>query len=166
MGKKKPTIIFDFDGVIHSYKSGWKGATIIPDPPVEGIKEAILDLRNDYTVVVVSTRCYQDGGIEAIRTWLVEYGIEVDDVTNEKPPALVQIDDRALTFDGNPNVLREKIEKFVPWNKKKRASNANRVVCPKCGGELIIRSGPYGIFIGCSRYPECKFTARNLESLN
>lgn len=37
----KQTVVFDFDGVIHSYTSGWKGATVIPDPPVPGIKEAI-----------------------------------------------------------------------------------------------------------------------------
>lgn len=36
-----PTVSFDFDGVIHSYRSGWKGAAVIPDPPVEGIKEVI-----------------------------------------------------------------------------------------------------------------------------
>lgn len=36
----KQTVVFDFDGVIHSYTSGWKGETIIPDPPVPGIKEA------------------------------------------------------------------------------------------------------------------------------
>lgn len=29
-----PTVSFDFDGVIHSYRSGWKGAAVIPDPPV------------------------------------------------------------------------------------------------------------------------------------
>ncbi len=29
----KQTVVFDFDGVIHSYTSGWKGATVIPDPP-------------------------------------------------------------------------------------------------------------------------------------
>lgn len=29
--------------------------------------------------------------------------------------------------------------------------------CPKCGGELIIKQGPYGKFIGCKSYPDCKF---------
>ena len=41
----KPTVVFDFDGVIHSYTSGWKGTTEIPDPPVPGIQEAIEHIR-------------------------------------------------------------------------------------------------------------------------
>ncbi|GAB6188579.1 type I DNA topoisomerase [Marinitoga arctica] len=31
--------------------------------------------------------------------------------------------------------------------------------CPKCGGDLIIKSGRFGKFIACSNYPECKYTA-------
>lgn len=34
--------------------------------------------------------------------------------------------------------------------------------CPFCGGKLVQRKGPYGIFLGCSNYPECKYT-RNKE---
>ena len=30
--------------------------------------------------------------------------------------------------------------------------------CPKCGGSLIEREGKYGVFIGCSNYPKCKYT--------
>lgn len=30
--------------------------------------------------------------------------------------------------------------------------------CPFCGGKLVQRNGPYGIFLGCSNYPECKYT--------
>lgn len=30
--------------------------------------------------------------------------------------------------------------------------------CPYCGGKLVQRNGPYGIFLGCSNYPECKYT--------
>jgi ssDNA-binding Zn-finger/Zn-ribbon topoisomerase 1 len=27
-----------------------------------------------------------------------------------------------------------------------------------CGGELALRQGRFGMFIGCSRYPECEHT--------
>ena len=37
----KKTVVFDFDGVIHSYTSGWKGESVITDPPVPRIKEAM-----------------------------------------------------------------------------------------------------------------------------
>ena len=30
-------------------------------------------------------------------------------------------------------------------------------VCPRCGGSLVERKGPYGSFIACGRYPKCKF---------
>lgn len=29
--------------------------------------------------------------------------------------------------------------------------------CPKCGSELVLRSGKYGSFYGCTKYPKCKF---------
>jgi len=32
-------------------------------------------------------------------------------------------------------------------------------ICPNCGGQLVQRTGRYGVFLGCSRYPHCKFTA-------
>ncbi|MDD3408896.1 MAG: restriction endonuclease [Candidatus Pacebacteria bacterium] len=30
-------------------------------------------------------------------------------------------------------------------------------VCPRCGGNLILRKGRYGEFYGCSNYPICKY---------
>lgn len=115
--KKRKTVIFDFDGVIHSYESGWKGASVIADAPVLGIKEEIKRIREKYKVVVVSTRCYQEGGIEAIKSWLNHHNIIVDDVTSEKPPAILTVDDRAICFDGTYVGLLEKIEAFKPWTK-------------------------------------------------
>jgi DNA topoisomerase-1 len=29
--------------------------------------------------------------------------------------------------------------------------------CPRCGAELVLRSGRFGEFVGCSRYPECDY---------
>lgn len=109
------SVVFDFDGVIHSYTSGFKGADVISDPPVIGIKEAIESIRKQYRVVIVSTRCHQDGGKEAIKKWLDKYGIVVDEVAVHKPPAIVYIDDRAICFDGDPSTLLGKIKSFKTW---------------------------------------------------
>ena len=114
----KKTVVFDFDGVIHSYKSGWQGDEVIPDPPVDGIRAAISNIRLDgYEVAVVSTRCASESGMAAIRAWLDTYDINVDSISKEKPPAIVYIDDRAICFDGDPSTLLEKIQEFKPWYK-------------------------------------------------
>lgn len=112
------TIVFDFDGVIHSYTSGWKGIDIIPDPPVPGIKEAISDIRESgYEVVVVSTRNKTTSGRTAVKNWLKSNNIVVDKVCATKPPAIVYIDDRAICFDGHPETLLNKITNFSTWQK-------------------------------------------------
>lgn len=30
--------------------------------------------------------------------------------------------------------------------------------CPNCGSNLVIRTGRFGKFLSCSKFPECKFT--------
>ena len=66
-----PTVVFDFDGVLHSYVSGWRGATEMPDPPVPGMREVIDELRErGYKVVVVSTRCIGPEGMGAVKRYL------------------------------------------------------------------------------------------------
>jgi restriction system protein len=34
----------------------------------------------------------------------------------------------------------------------------SNTVCPKCGGTLVERKGKRGPFLGCSRYPSCRYT--------
>lgn len=114
----KPTVVFDFDGVIHSYTSGWQGHTIIPDKPVRGIKKTLETLRENYEVHIFSTRCSSKEGIEAIKKWLKKHKIKVDGVSHSKPPGIVLVDDRAITFDGKPKDLIEKIKNFKPYYQK------------------------------------------------
>lgn len=116
----KPTVAFDFDGVIHSYTTPWQGETIIPDPPVPGIERALKDVRDaGYTVVVYSTRCGTTEGRYAVMRWLSKYDLRqyVDKVTAFKPPATVYIDDRAICFNGKPETLLQQIQDFRPWHK-------------------------------------------------
>ncbi len=37
--------------------------------------------------------------------------------------------------------------------------------CPQCGGKLIVRWGRFGKFIGCSNFPECRYTEPWLEKI-
>ena len=95
------TVCLDFDGVIHSYQSGWQGEAIIADPPIHGVDKAIKQLRKDYRVVVFSARSKSEEGRHAIEQWLAKHRIEVDEVCENKPPAFVYVDDRAIHFGGD-----------------------------------------------------------------
>ena len=115
----KRTVVFDFDGVIHSYIRPFKSAEIIPDEPVNGIKEAIDEIRKaGYEVVVVSSRSSSEAGKKAIDAYLNHYEIRVDDIKFEKVPAICYIDDRAICFQGDPSSLLRQIRSFKPWHKK------------------------------------------------
>lgn len=125
---RKPILCLDFDGVIHSYSSGWKGASVIPDPPVAGALDFIRAALGHFDVHIYSSRSGQDGGISAMQDWLDHHAS--DNATGEppscfrdikwpteKPAAMVTIDDRALTFTGTWPRLDELLA-FQPWNKR------------------------------------------------
>lgn len=115
----KPTVCFDFDGVIHSYTSSWRGYSVIPDPPVDGIKEVLQELKDKgYIIAITTSRALQESGKFAVEKYLNEYGIPYDAITAEKVPCVVAIDDRAITFDGETKGLVDKITSFQPWNRK------------------------------------------------
>ncbi len=77
---------------------------------------------------------------------------------------------------------RDDLKKFyTPFEKKlvDVEKNAERVKievektgekCPECGekdgGELVIRIGRFGKFISCSRFPDCKYTAKYIEKID
>ena len=120
----KKTIVFDFDGVIHSYTSRWQGMAVAADPPVEGVKDLIDMLRSSgYEVAVQSTRCADPAGFIAVNDYLTKYGIQVDILSATKPPAIVYIDDRGMKFTGPMHSLEDvkdvysQIVNFKPWNK-------------------------------------------------
>jgi DNA topoisomerase-1 len=45
----------------------------------------------------------------------------------------------------------------------KREGIVTREACPECGEPLLVRSGRYGLFLGCSGYPDCSYT-RNIKT--
>lgn len=45
---------------------------------------------------------------------------------------------------------------------KEYEKNYTGITCPRCGSPLVLRSGQFGRFYGCVRYPSCRYT-RNVE---
>lgn len=46
-------------------------------------------------------------------------------------------------------------------NIRKQQQNLELGICPRCGGNLVLRNGKYGEFWGCSNYPKCKFIKKD-----
>lgn len=67
---KKPLLALDFDGVLHSYVSGWEGARTIPDPPVPGAIEFLVGALDHFDVAIHSSRARYFGGRWAMKRWL------------------------------------------------------------------------------------------------
>lgn len=70
MKQRKPILSLDFDGVIHSYTSGWQGPRTIPDPPVEGALRFIVEALRVFDVQIFSSRSKYWGGRRAMQKWL------------------------------------------------------------------------------------------------
>ena len=66
----KKRILVDFDGVLHSYTSGWQGARNIPDPPVPGAVEWLCAALETFDVAIFSSRSHAFGGRRAMKGWL------------------------------------------------------------------------------------------------
>lgn len=142
----KPILCLDFDGVLHSYSSGWKGATAIPDPPTPGAMMFLYHAIYKFDVQIYSSRSGQVGGIQAMREWLEYHVADFFDCTfagapsdmdkrdevlagisfpASKPAAFVTIDDRALCFTGNwSDFYPDDLLEFKPWNKQSKSPSS------------------------------------------
>lgn len=66
----KPILCLDFDGVLHSYSSGWQGARNIPDDPVPDALRFLVVALDHFQVHILSSRSHQWGGRRAMKRWL------------------------------------------------------------------------------------------------
>jgi hypothetical protein len=137
----KPILCVDFDGVVHSYASGWQGIDKIPDPPVPGALAWLMAATEHFDVQIYSSRSKQDVGRWAMYRWFCDHAERefgpnhpmanrraVQDgpaypvtFAAEKPAAFLTIDDRAICFGGDwaaDHLAPAELLKFLPWNKR------------------------------------------------
>ena len=104
------------------------------------------DLRNVSSNIHV---IYGDNLIPTIQEYTTTY-IKDDDV--ERIYNLIcQVNEREI-------VSNEAHVHNIHVEQEKKINKISQRICPKCGGNLILRQGKYGRFYGCSNYPKCKYT--------
>ncbi len=76
------------------------------------------------------------------------------DFWNQFSTSVEEIKDLRVT-----EVLDMLNEELAPLAFPQREDGSNPRICPTCGsGQLSLKIGKYGAFVGCSNYPECKYT--------
>lgn len=110
----------DFDGVLHSYESGWQGDGSCPDPPVDGAIDWLNEITDDYDVAINSVRNETASGRTAMYNWLLANGVGPDamdaiSIEPGKPRASLYVDDRGWRFDGSNFPTAADVEASAPW---------------------------------------------------
>lgn len=95
-----------------------------------------------------------------VRKWITEYPVE-NCVTLEEMKKIASVLQ-------NENMKGKEIRKEHVRNIHKtvfeKQCKMEKLICPRCNGELKVRNGKTGKFYGCSNYPRCKFTLPYLGS--
>ena len=119
--KKKFTIAVDFDGVLHSYKSGWKGARNIPDPVVPGAIPFLILALSHFEVVIHSSRSNAWFARRAMKKWLYckarEYFVseEFETLSYDEPEKMFVYSDSMDPFEVACDEAARHLVKSLKW---------------------------------------------------
>lgn len=92
--------------------------------------------------------------LDEISDGKLEYKIVLRDFWRDFSAAIENIKDLRVG-----DVLDALNEELAPLAFPARADGSNPRICPKCStGNLSLKLGKFGAFVGCSNYPECSYT--------
>lgn len=109
----------------------------------------------------------------AVNDFLVKNFADIDDI-----PFTADMEDRLDDIADGKRAWAPMIKEFYsPFDKKlDTVKSADRVkiaveetdeACPECKeGHLVVRTGKFGKFLSCNRFPDCKFTKPLVEQTN
>ncbi len=97
--------------------------------------------------------CSNVVNLDDLKSYLKNY----DDGTRLSPEEMDEIYNKLI------NAASEMSHRQHVKNIKKTQKELEKGICPRCGGKLVQRNGQYGLFLGCSNYPKCKFILKNKE---
>jgi len=87
----------------------------------------------------------------------VIYGYNKQCITNEEVETIIS---RLQSANKRELITNEMHTTGIAELKQEKAEKIRLGRCPRCGSTLICRNGKYGPFMGCSNYPQCRFTCK------
>ena len=153
---------------------------ILTKAGIDGEKKVLYELKNSNMDLV--KKCWRDTGerkdyaaryeelidlVEAEEMEIIEKEeatvdaktVVVESVAGEQK-VMPQIEEEPAMM--NPTILEE-VQKEIP-------ATTGKIVCPVCGGELVLRTARRGAntgkqFYGCSSFPRCRYILNIAENL-
>lgn len=126
----KKYVCIDLDGTIAHYKE-WQGEEFFGDP-VEGVQDALEQLRKDGWKIIIYTTRSNDA---LIKGYLSEHSIPFDYINynpdqpqnaiGRKPYADAYVDDRGIQFNGNWLVTVNEVRHFAPWETRTEVNHGD-----------------------------------------
>ena len=66
------------------------------------------------------------------------------------------IKSHSYTGRKNKTLHTDQVKEYTAKQEQMKAHG----LCPRCGSPLVLRTGQYGEFLGCSSYPSCRYTKK------
>lgn len=132
---------------------------------------ADLLLRKEGKMIVVQAKRYGSNvGLKAVQeimaaktyykadeAWVISNRNYTKQAVELAQTSQVKLVDRDELIKQILKVNKDAIQSPSPSDIRKQ-NPSEKVVCEKCNGKMIVRSGPRGQFLGCSNFPKCKHT--------
>ncbi len=133
---------------------------------IENGESTMLAVLTDY---YESFRKELDAAMENVSKEDIEVPDEVTDIVCEHCGSLMVVKNgRFGKFAACPNYPTCKNTKPLTKSGEALVEKKPEIApmkCEVCGADMILRTGRYGSFYACSRYPECKFTKQKVKTL-
>ncbi len=120
----------------------------------------VLNIEEDKFILIVCITSNTKMNIDSVKVVTIDKLLEKIKLYNVKI-----IDNEEIIYNmiksvniTNKKEKKQHIKSMKKLKKQKKIEDKNK--CPKCGGYLVGRTGKYGTFTGCSKYPTCNYTRK------
>ena len=143
---------------------------------IQALEENKIGRPSTYSPIITTIQTRGYVAREEKRLVPTEIGFIVNDLVVEYFPSVVDIgftstmeDDLDKIAEGHSNWTDVMEEFYGPFSKSLEHAKLNMPqtkiapekigrACPKCGGDLVLRTGRFGKFISCGNFPNCYYT--------